>query len=288
MFVFAHLEKVYSGRAWVILDGDAKGKEVVDKLRNQNQTWPENHFRTFGQPNFERYYPDQFKDQINNALNEPNKDRRTQLKHELLADVLRWTNEDEPRARQAFEASADQVITILKEIEIATMEAPVVADAAIALSTPPTLAWEQDFTQDDQTGPPINFTNVQTITYRVKPGEGCNMWRFGLKFSSSEEFGQERYSDRYPLWHLTKDHGQDSLYVTYYDENRQSTGNALTQGTYHGDEVAVRADVMGNELRIRVDGTPGYERRFPLATHLHALPSAWADGSPLALHVVAG
>ena len=101
------------------------------------------------------------------------------------------------------------------------------------------------------------------------------------------KFGQPRYSDWYPLWHLTKDHGHDSLYVTYYDESRQSTGNTLAQGRYHGGEVAVMADVIGQDLRIRVDGTPGYERKFPLPSHLHALPSAWADGSPLLLHVVA-
>ncbi len=167
------------------------------------------------------------------------------------------------------------------------MQAPVVAEAALALSTPPSVAWEQEFTQDDQTGPPVNFTETKGIRYRVRPGDGSNMWRFGLRFSTTEEFGPPRFSDGHPLWHLTKNLGQDALYVTYYDESRQASGDALVEGTYHGAEMTVLVDVIESELRIRVDGNPGYQGRFALSTHSHALPSAWADGNPLSVHVVA-
>lgn len=40
LFLFAHLEPQYRGRAWVIVDGDDVGQEVVDALRGKYQTWP--------------------------------------------------------------------------------------------------------------------------------------------------------------------------------------------------------------------------------------------------------
>lgn len=55
LFLFAHLEPQYHGRAWVIVDGDTEGKEVVVALKDKYKSWPPDNFTTWSQPDFERY-----------------------------------------------------------------------------------------------------------------------------------------------------------------------------------------------------------------------------------------
>ncbi len=65
LFLFTHLEERYRGRAWVVVDGDAVGTEAIAKLRARYAgAWSERHFRTWSQPSFEYYYPEQFQSSV--------------------------------------------------------------------------------------------------------------------------------------------------------------------------------------------------------------------------------
>ncbi len=117
LFLFTHLEPQYRGRAWVVVDGDATGQAVIEKLRDKYQgSWPVDHFRTFEESDFELYYPSRFTDQATEVLALPHKEKRV-AKKELLEDVKEWCDRDPATARGAFEESAGEVIRLLREIE---------------------------------------------------------------------------------------------------------------------------------------------------------------------------
>jgi hypothetical protein len=144
--------------------------------------------------------------------------------------------------------------------------------------------WERVFGVEDEVGPPIDFARLSEVRFRVKPLRG-NQWRFGLKFSSSDEFAAGRYSPGYPLWHLTKDENQDALSQTYYDEFARGRGS-LVRRLYHDDEIAVTVRrIEDSKLAISVDGDPGWAGTFDFRSHRHAQPSAWADGREFVVRV---
>jgi hypothetical protein len=116
LFLFAHLELQYRGRAWVIVDGDAEGKKVAKALRGKYKDWPSDHFTTWDQPEFERYYPSRFADQVEEALAKSHDDKPA-AKKALLDDVKAWCKANEAEARAAFADSAAEVIEKLREID---------------------------------------------------------------------------------------------------------------------------------------------------------------------------
>ncbi|MFC0097483.1 ATP-dependent endonuclease [Micromonospora marina] len=117
LFLFAHLEPMYRGRAWVIADGDESGISVIEKLKLKFSGWPSDRFINFDRPDFELYYPSLFKDDVDRALLETDRRRRREAKRLLLNKVLAWIAEDELAAREAFSQSAGEVIDKLQAIE---------------------------------------------------------------------------------------------------------------------------------------------------------------------------
>jgi hypothetical protein len=117
LFLYAHLEEVYKGRAWVVVDGDASGEAVVQRLRQQfGGTWPSDHFRTLSQPHFEHYYPERFQSKVRDVLGLPRGASRQTGKERLLYEVLDWIGDDENEAKAEFSHSASDVISVLQEI----------------------------------------------------------------------------------------------------------------------------------------------------------------------------
>jgi hypothetical protein len=116
LFLFAHLELQYRGRAWVIADGDEVGKEVIADLQAKYRSWPSDHFTTWSQPDFEYYYPPRFTEQVNEALAKPH-DQKRAAKRVLLEEVKAWCNANLEEAKAAFETSAAEVIAKLREID---------------------------------------------------------------------------------------------------------------------------------------------------------------------------
>jgi energy-coupling factor transporter ATP-binding protein EcfA2 len=114
---FTHLEEAYRNRAWVLVDGDSQGREIVERLRERYSTWEPDRFGCFDQAQFERYYPAEFSNRVDQVLSEMNKPARREAKRILLDDVREWLDEDEDRARAALASSAASVVTVLKGIE---------------------------------------------------------------------------------------------------------------------------------------------------------------------------
>jgi hypothetical protein len=100
----------------VVVDGDETGKHVVAKLRAKYSTWPAGHFATFERSNFEFYYPERFRNQAAAALNKPH-NKKPDAKKALCDEVQGWCDASPDQARTEFEASASEVIDILRGIE---------------------------------------------------------------------------------------------------------------------------------------------------------------------------
>lgn len=116
LFLFAHLEPRYRGRAWVIVDGDDEGLKVIQALQGKYKNWPIDHFTTWSQPDFEYFYPAQFGEQVTEALAKSHDEKRS-AKKKLLDEVKAWCNANPSEAKDAFATSAAEVINKLKEID---------------------------------------------------------------------------------------------------------------------------------------------------------------------------
>jgi hypothetical protein len=116
LFLFTHLQPQYYGRAWVIADGDASGREVMQRLADKYSGWPPGHFRNWTESDFERYYPNRFSAIVDDALSKNGQEKRS-AKQRVLSDVKQFCNEQEDDAKEEFETSALEVITTLQEIE---------------------------------------------------------------------------------------------------------------------------------------------------------------------------
>ncbi len=116
LFLFAHLEPQYRGRAWVIVDGDGEGKKAVASLRDKYKDWPPDHFTTWRQPDFEAYYPSRFAEQVTAVLAMPH-DKKPAAKKKLLDEVKAWCDAHQQEAKVEFEKSAGEVIEALRRIE---------------------------------------------------------------------------------------------------------------------------------------------------------------------------
>jgi hypothetical protein len=119
LFTFLHLQAAYKDRAWVVVDGDEKGRAVIEKLRGTYSNWDPQHFLCLKQDNFESYYPACFAKQINTALGMPRWEAKQEEKSKLRAAVEEWLDSNGSEARDALGESARDVIDILKGIEAA-------------------------------------------------------------------------------------------------------------------------------------------------------------------------
>jgi predicted ATP-dependent endonuclease of OLD family len=114
---FTHLEEAYKNKAWVLVDGDASGKEIVKKLQTTYKSWHSNQFQCFSHAQFEHYYPDFFADEVKKTFEITDKKAQRDAKWELLKNVKAWLEEDKSRGKAALKESAKEIITHLKEIE---------------------------------------------------------------------------------------------------------------------------------------------------------------------------
>lgn len=116
---FTHLEPAYRNRAWVLIDGDEAGREIIRRLQARySPAWSPDRFRAFSQPAFEAYYPPRFADERQSTLNERNQRERREKKRQLLEHVRGWIEQEPDQAKVEFEDSARDVIGVLREIEI--------------------------------------------------------------------------------------------------------------------------------------------------------------------------
>lgn len=114
---FTHLEEAYRDAAWVRVDGDGAGSEIITRLQSRYPSWKPDRFSCFSKAQFEQYYPAEFSEQTKEALAHADKQVRRDAKRKLLDNVRAWLDEDEQRGRKALEQSAAEVISDLRLIE---------------------------------------------------------------------------------------------------------------------------------------------------------------------------
>jgi predicted ATPase len=118
LFVFIHLEPLYRNKAWILIDSGEDEEKVISKMKEYylKHNWNENNFLQLTKHNFEEYYPERFQEEIKEILSLDNKDLKRQRKKNLTETVNLWIAENPEEAKQKFEESAKDVITILKQI----------------------------------------------------------------------------------------------------------------------------------------------------------------------------
>ncbi|MBP7967060.1 AAA family ATPase [Candidatus Woesebacteria bacterium] len=119
LFLFTHLEPTYKNRAWVIVDGDTRGNEVITKLKSDYTPsgWGDDHFIALSEHNFEKYYPSNFDQRVIDVLQIQDRDKKREEKKKLLEEVIAWIETDEEQAKKEFASSAKEVISLLHNIE---------------------------------------------------------------------------------------------------------------------------------------------------------------------------
>ncbi|MFI6409772.1 ATP-dependent nuclease [Streptomyces sp. NPDC050548] len=117
LVLFIHREETLKHRAWVVVDGDESGQEVVDKLKSKYVSWPADRFRLFEKGQFEDYYPPRFEEQRAAAFSLPKGLERQGAKSELRQAVQDWCDANRDAAREELAESAAEVIAVLQEIE---------------------------------------------------------------------------------------------------------------------------------------------------------------------------
>jgi hypothetical protein len=125
LFLYLHRQSAYALRAWIVVDGDDSGRDMIKKLASRfSDRWPSSHFKHWSVDDFERFYPTEFSARVNEVLALPHGQQKQQAKRELLHSVLDWVVADPERAREGFERSAAEVIEFLREIEASVLDVP--------------------------------------------------------------------------------------------------------------------------------------------------------------------
>ena len=79
--------------------------------------WHQNQFLQFNESDFERYYPERFRDEVNEILNISSKQEKRTRKRELLEKVIGWIEENHDHAKDEFFKSTGEIIEILGKIQ---------------------------------------------------------------------------------------------------------------------------------------------------------------------------
>lgn len=119
LFLFAHLEKSYKNRAWVLVDRDSAGKKMIETFQEmycKNNNWNPDNFSTITRDNLERYYPDQFKERVESILKIEDRGQRQEKKKKLFLDVEEWIKSNEDAAKEHFKNEASDIIDFLNKI----------------------------------------------------------------------------------------------------------------------------------------------------------------------------
>jgi hypothetical protein len=123
---------VYRNVAWVRVDGDTRGKAIIEKLKSCYPNWNKTQFGYFSKTQFEYYYPEEFTAEIAKALAQTDKQIRRQAKKQLLENVCAWLDSDQNRGREALEQSASEIIEDLRFIETQIIKKKTLRDTLIS------------------------------------------------------------------------------------------------------------------------------------------------------------
>lgn len=116
LLLYSHLESVFNNSTWVRVDGDQKGREIIERLRIKYSSWKQNRFGVYLNTDFEHYYPKEFGAEVQHVLSLKGKEKYDK-KGVLLRKVVAWLDEDPERGKRALAQSAAEIIEDLKSIE---------------------------------------------------------------------------------------------------------------------------------------------------------------------------
>ena len=113
------MQQSYVNKAWVIADGGKNEEDIIARIRKTYNPsgWNDENFINLHEHDFEKYYPDEFSDEIDKITEIQDNNQKRNKKSDLLKKVILWSQEDIDRAKLAFEKSASEVIEILRTIE---------------------------------------------------------------------------------------------------------------------------------------------------------------------------
>lgn len=103
----------------MIVDDGLEGTQTVTKLKERYCPggWEDDRFNLLSKADFELYYPDRFQAEAAAALALEDKAGKKKAKKELLDSVLAWVESNDAAAKAEFEASACEIIEILRRID---------------------------------------------------------------------------------------------------------------------------------------------------------------------------
>jgi predicted ATP-dependent endonuclease of OLD family len=119
LFLFAHLERLYKGRAWVLVDGDEVGRQVVRQLREDFGDWPEDHFRFLAHGAIEYYFPQAFRTRYVEKIEVLVDPARRNAKRERFSELRKWLDDNPDDGKVALLESAEPLISFLREVAAA-------------------------------------------------------------------------------------------------------------------------------------------------------------------------
>jgi hypothetical protein len=122
LVLFALLSERYRRKAWVLVDNDTAGTQVVEKLRNSFSDWPADNFGQFDKASFEEYYPSRFDEDRARLLVERDWRRAQEIKGKLAEDLCQWVESDPHGALPELEQSAAGAISQLRRVEKLLLE----------------------------------------------------------------------------------------------------------------------------------------------------------------------
>lgn len=118
LFVFVHLAECYKNKAWVAIDNGEVERGIIKRMQEnyRNSEWNAEQFVNFSEHDFEKYYPCNFKNDVDKVLNLRDQTVKRIEKKTLLSNVEKWISENEVVARQEFQISAKEIIDLLRMI----------------------------------------------------------------------------------------------------------------------------------------------------------------------------
>ena len=126
LFLYAHLARTYQNKAWVVVDNGVRGCEVITTLKakyvkDEPGSWREEQFLLFSMDDFERILSGRISKTSVVHLAETHGQHKQAVKTALLNEVLEYLKDDEQKAKEAFEQSADEVIKLLRSYRKGTL-----------------------------------------------------------------------------------------------------------------------------------------------------------------------
>jgi AAA15 family ATPase/GTPase len=124
LFIFLHQQPIYQNKAWAFVDAGERESSVLGKLKEKytSRGWNEDRFYQLTKHSFEEYYPSSFSEDTQRINQITDKQEKREEKKALLERVEVWICGNEAAAKEAFEASAAEIITVLGRINATLLE----------------------------------------------------------------------------------------------------------------------------------------------------------------------